>query len=151
MFETFGRLIYYAIWPVLVLYTPFTHRTRVVVRCGTDVLLVKGWLSSGMWQLPGGGVHWGEPHDQSAVRELFEETGVTVAAVNLQQVATGRMYELPGYAYTLYAVDIPAKSQLRLQKGEITNAVWLPQDEVLANNALRADARILLQQFANYS
>lgn len=146
LFETFGRLVYYAIWPALVLYTPFTHRTRVVVRCGTDILLVKGWLSSGEWQLPGGGVHWGEPRAQSAVRELYEETGITIAATAVQQIATGRIHELPGYAYTLYVVDIPDKSQLRLQRGEIIKATWVPQDEALSNAQLGDDTRILLQQ-----
>lgn len=148
MYTRIGKIIYYIIWPLLALIEPFTHRTRVIVRCGSDVLLVKGWLSDGTWQLPGGGVHWGEKRAQAAVRELYEETGITIATLNMRFVATGRMAEAPSYGYTLYSVDIAAKPQLRLQTGEIITAAWMPLSDVLANPSLRADTRILLQQFA---
>ena len=45
-----------------------------------DVLLVKHTYGRLNWELPGGGAESGEPPDQTAVREVREETGLIVVA-----------------------------------------------------------------------
>ena len=47
-------------------------------------LLVQGWL--GDWALPGGSVKPGESASCAAEREVFEETGISVTAVQLATV-----------------------------------------------------------------
>ena len=54
-------------------------RTRVIVMLNDrEILMVKNWLGSQKWTLPGGGMKRGESPEAAAARELLEETGLTV-------------------------------------------------------------------------
>ena len=56
----------------------------IIVRNG-KVLMVRRRIAEGelMWQFPAGGIEAGEGAAEAAVRETFEETGLTVKAVRL--------------------------------------------------------------------
>lgn len=43
------------------------------MQIGNEVLVVKNWFSAGGWQLPGGGMKFGERPVDTAVREIQEE------------------------------------------------------------------------------
>jgi 8-oxo-dGTP pyrophosphatase MutT (NUDIX family) len=77
--ETFGKLLYWLAWPAFWMISPHRPRTRVLLTCSDSVLLVKNFVSTGRWGMPGGGLHRGEDPHEGAVRELFEETGVILA------------------------------------------------------------------------
>lgn len=51
-----------------------------VVRAGAVLFLRRspGVFRAGQWELPGGTVEPGEPHETAAVREVAEETGLAV-------------------------------------------------------------------------
>ncbi len=59
-------------------------KKRRVQEINTDVVLYKrGRIlllrrKDGIWEFPGGGVDWGEQPEDSAIRELREETGISV-------------------------------------------------------------------------
>ena len=144
LYDRLGVWCYYVIWPLLCIYQPLTHRTRVVVRCGSDILLLRGWLSNGLWQLPGGGVHFGERAADGAVRELHEETGIAVSAPYMQQIAQGRLTAWPSYAYTLFVVDLPGKPEIRMQRGEVIDSVWMPLEQAAADPSVDDSNRRLL-------
>jgi ADP-ribose pyrophosphatase YjhB (NUDIX family) len=57
----------------------------IVVLRGDEVLLVKRGKppAMGAWSLPGGAQELGETVEETARRELLEETGVTVGALSL--------------------------------------------------------------------
>lgn len=63
--------------------------TRVRVGVGVIVLDSRGWIllekrsDCGMWGLPGGRIEPGESVKEAAVREVYEETGLTVEIIRL--------------------------------------------------------------------
>lgn len=75
----FARLLNPLFLAVLRLKTHIkpTERARVLLRDDKDnILLVRPVFGSHVWELPGGARHSSEPLAGTAVRELYEETGV---------------------------------------------------------------------------
>lgn len=131
-----GTVAFWLSYPLLQIYLRIGWRTRVLVICDGDLLVVKGWLGDGRgWQLPGGGAHRGEPQAEAACRELYEEAGVKVKPTDLKLLYQGRstQYGL-SFRYSCYAVVLAKKPTLRKQAWEITEIDWLPLEEVTKDN-----------------
>lgn len=71
------------------------HRVSAFVLCRTvsgRVLLTRfsapGHPDHGKWTMPGGGMDWGESPEQTALRELLEETGLQANLGNVAGVFT---------------------------------------------------------------
>ena len=58
---------------------------------GVEVLLIRRGRPprQGEWSIPGGRQEWGETVRETAVREIFEETGVAVSGLRLLDVVDG--------------------------------------------------------------
>jgi ADP-ribose pyrophosphatase YjhB (NUDIX family) len=120
-----GTAMFWICWPALRIYLQRTHRTRVVVRAGGQLLLVRTWLSDGNWGLPGGGLHAGELPQHGAVRELQEETGLEVPSDQLIQLTTETLM-LRGLRFTCtyFLADLDHMLVAQKQRGEITDIQW---------------------------
>jgi 8-oxo-dGTP pyrophosphatase MutT (NUDIX family) len=120
-----GRLGYWVGYPFIMLYLRGTTRTRVVVRQGNKVLLVKSWLSDGAWELPGGGVHRGEEVITGALRELYEETGITLKSRSLKKLETRTVRgSIVHFETICFGATLSHESPLRLHRFEIADACW---------------------------
>ncbi len=138
-----GLVFGYLTWPLVWLVIRFTTRTRVLVVCGQDVLLLQPWLSVGSWIFPGGGRHRNEPPVQAALRELQEETGIIASSTDLRQL--GKMKQTKGLAHAFYGftLQLPEKPHLKLQAVEILDARWAPVTD-LSNIRTQQHVALLL-------
>jgi 8-oxo-dGTP pyrophosphatase MutT (NUDIX family) len=132
IWKTIGSILFWLLWPFWVIYFHFSHvRARVVVVCDEEVLLLQGWLGSNEFNLPGGGLKKGEKPITAAVRELYEETGITVAESSLTKLGS-RKHDAYGIKYhaDFFCVTLTEKPELKLRRFEILAAAWVPLEQI---------------------
>lgn len=123
-----GRVAFWTAWPLLFVYLLRGERTRVIIRCGKEVLVVRGWLGSGRWILPGGGMHAGEDAVAGAIREVREETSLVLRPEQMRYVGVFNAGRGLRFRYHLFATELVEKPQLAPQKYEITHMEWMLED-----------------------
>lgn len=129
-----GRIFYCFSRPFLGLFYSGVLRTRALIICGSEILLVRNWKGRQKWTLPGGGTKKGESSRQTLVRELQEELNLRFDE------------KLPKYlsridhkeASALYPVDVfelklDEKPRFVMNQTELVDAKWismhnLPED-----------------------
>ena len=122
-----GTVLFWLGWPAWAVYFHFSGvRSRVLVVCDEEILLVRGWLGTKRWSLPGGGAKKGEHSVEAAVRELREETGIIIAESSLVHLSAYR-HRQRGFNYSgdIFYVNISEKPELVLRKTEIWEALWV--------------------------
>ncbi len=140
-----GKLLFRTAWPGLFLYLMFTRRTRVIVACGNEILVVKGWLGSGKWLLPGGGLHLREDAQTGACREVLEETGVRLEPARLKELYAGRMRsEGHRFFVHVFVTVLADRPEVSRQKYELTGLAWLPWRQLIDNPAASTDTKRVL-------
>ena len=102
------------------------------------VLLVRASAHSarpGTWYLPGGGIGQGEHPADAVVRELAEETGLTVVTTGLRDVAAEVVARPPGLEHTdavIYDVAVTGGVLRAHAGGSADQLHWVPMSEVPA-------------------
>lgn len=86
----------------------------------------------GLWNVPSGYVDTDETCEQTAVRETFEETGVSIYERNLtlyclDSVPTGRQNIVAVYYTVLDREELPRTSDEYSEEGEISEIKWIPE------------------------
>lgn len=141
-----GMLVFWCSWPALWIYLRNSKRTRLLLVCDDEFLVLRGWISSGAWSLPGGGLHKGEDPLKGLAREVKEETGLelTRERVTLLYVGTYSDYGF-SFTYDCYVAELPVKPIIRLRRGEIVDHTW--QSIKNPNVKLGQDSREALAQW----
>lgn len=105
----------------------------VIVRWGTGFVLVERLKDGGGLALPGGKQDEGETLSQTALRELFEETGLAGTIVStFKTVADDGRDPRGKFVSTIFIVD--ANGELRGEPGK-TKPVVMTREEIEASYA----------------
>lgn len=121
-----GKLAFWLSFPALWLWLRRSARTRVLIICNNEVLLLRDWLSTGDWSLPGGGLHKGENSLQGLIREVFEETGIELFEKDVLFLFNNRHSERGiSFTYDCFVAHLDAKPIVKLQKFEIADYKWV--------------------------
>lgn len=116
----------------------------IVVR-GEEALVVQkayGGLQ-GKWSFPAGFVQPGETVDQAAVREVWEETGVTARVRQVVAIRSGVIRDEISDNMVVFLMDYES-GEPRPQPGEIDQAVFLPIERLIRDPLSTEYMRIIL-------
>ncbi|MDB5181574.1 MAG: hypothetical protein JWP13_337 [Candidatus Saccharibacteria bacterium] len=125
--------MYWGIWPGSWIYLRGSQRSRLLLRCKDEVLVVKGWLGIGRWVLPGGGLRKNEDPLVGLLREVWEETGIRLEASQVRLLAA-EAYSIHGFRYTshYYTAEVATKPPATRRRYEIVEIGWSKKSDILA-------------------
>jgi dATP pyrophosphohydrolase len=119
--------------------------TLVVIHTAKlEVLLLERADHPGFWQSVTGSVHEGETLEQTAIREVGEETGLDARAYGLARWNLENVYEIypvwrhryaPGVTHNtehVFGLRLPERLPVRLEPREHLQSVWMPWQEAAA-------------------
>jgi 8-oxo-dGTP pyrophosphatase MutT (NUDIX family) len=136
LWQKVGVVLFWLGWPALALFLNGTERTRILITCHGRVVVVKGWLGNGKWNLPGGGLHKGEEPLAGLLREVAEEIGLVLLPERVRLLAV-RPARSSGFRFRChyYTVELDEQAPLRPRRFEITEVRWLDIAELQTENA----------------
>jgi 8-oxo-dGTP diphosphatase len=106
-----------------------THAGKVLVLKRAPSMIYK----PGHWDLPGGHLALGETFEQCLIREVREETSLTItpgALLGLNQAIDGP------YVQLIFACTADPQSPIKLQPWEHIDACWLSVSEIASMTSL---------------
>ena len=104
-----------------------------------DVVLTE---PASLWSTPGGGVEEGETPEETALRELFEETGLTDVTISACVWQRSLVFRMRGEAWdfreSFFLARVPAfeadiSGHTELEQNEIKEHRWWTMDEIEAS------------------
>ena len=105
----------------------------VLVADGERLLVLRrvGAHGAGTWGLPGGHQEFGESPEQTAVREVAEETGLIVAATARRGFTDDQMPEIGRHYVTLFVECRVVSGEARIvEPDKATDLAWLTRGEL---------------------
>jgi 8-oxo-dGTP diphosphatase len=121
---------------------PTSQRTRLasyaVAISDRRILLARiapGYPREGHWTLPGGGIDWGEHPDDALVREIHEETGLTLDSYALAGIDSEALGPLAGRPTVhavrfIYRCTTSGEPNVVEEDGSVDEAAWISLDEL---------------------
>ncbi|MGC3963336.1 MAG: dihydroneopterin triphosphate diphosphatase [Rhodocyclaceae bacterium] len=125
----------------------YKHPVSVLVVIHTptlEILLLERAAHPGYWQSVTGSQEEGETLEETARRELFEETGIRVEAAQIERWPLANRFEIlplwrhryaPGVTHNLehvFSVCVPQGAEVTIAPGEHRAFRWLPWREAAA-------------------
>jgi len=101
----------------------------IIVKNKTALLILQ---QNGFWGFPKGHVEAGESEEETAIREIFEETGLIVTVDSSKRfefsynIKDSKIHKV----VTLFISEVVDESRFKKQDAEIKEMRWVPFDEV---------------------
>jgi len=129
------RYIYFLAWYLLLFYwyarRPHSNGTAIIIYEHNNILLIRHCYGHReLWGLPGGHKKNNEEFKDSAVRELYEETGLKV---NIKKLGEVNVIEDFRYSKEMIFFGSYNNSEIKIQKSEIIEYKWFPINEIPEN------------------
>lgn len=103
------------------------------------IVIAKPWYTHGLYRLPSGGLHPGEPLEDGSAREAMEETGVEMQLVRyhlrIDVTFVGDAYTIPWTSHVFSARHVSGEVEAQ-DTDEIREARWCPLSELMQHRAL---------------
>jgi bis(5'-nucleosidyl)-tetraphosphatase len=91
--------------------------------------------TGGYWEFPKGKQEEGEKDEETALRELKEETGLTGELAPEPPITTSYDFERDGVhihkEVVFYFCKVPDGSSVTIQKSEVNDYAWLPLEDLM--------------------
>lgn len=132
MNKVLGWLCYWCVWPIAFIVQRKSHRVRVALIYTDYVLCIRSRCRTSHWQLPGGGIKRTESIRQAAIREVFEEVGITIRDNQLIGCPVTNITD-KGLKYTMhpFIVKLSSKPQLTNLPFETYQVKWISLQTIL--------------------
>lgn len=125
-----------------------TRGVRVMIVCQNEIVLVRHWYNS-LWVMPGGGIKKHETPEQAAIREIKEETGITIK--QLDYLLGVYSNNKGGKNDTVYCFVVELKEKLEIPSKklniEISDISWIDTNNLPSSTSLATRTRI--QEYAH--
>lgn len=105
----------------------------------------KQW-ARGKWSFPGGKLEQGEGIPEAARREVREEAGINVKIQGLIGIYRETKYNV---TYFMFLAK-PTEVKLRHRKGEVLDARWFTEKEILDLKDTELRSQVMRQQFSDW-
>jgi 8-oxo-dGTP pyrophosphatase MutT (NUDIX family) len=126
-----GQLIYTITIPARRLYKSDKVRSYGIIEHQEKVLIIKNWIGSGVWSLPGGGSQPGETPVEALKRELNEETGLVIEETSVELIAEGvHTREFGKKRFALFHVPYKNKPSVVINYLEIVEHRWIEKHKL---------------------
>lgn len=143
-----GRLLFWLSWPLLYVYLRIGRRTRAIIEHDGKILVVKGWLGSGEWLLPGGGLHVGEEPINGLIREVKEETGIELDSRAVKYLGTGQTKNKGHkFSYEAFYIALQHSGALNPKPLEIVEIAWQSPGDLNTTNSSQDLLDIISQYY----
>ncbi len=120
------------------------HKVLLLRRCGSH--------GEGTWGLPGGHQEFGETPEQTAVREVAEETGLNVIETRRMGFTDDQMLDIDRHYITLFiGCDVSTGVAQIMEPDKATDLGWFTIDELRTRDDLFAPLQNFLEQHLDFS
>ncbi len=124
----------------------------VVFRRGENrvqILLIKH-LNGGHWAFPKGHVEPGETEEETAIREIREETGVDVLVDSSYRKVVTYSPHRDVIKDVVYFVAVTDDDKFTRQEGEISRIKWVDMHSAVEHVSYENDKKVLLGAIEHY-
>jgi len=114
----------------------YLKNLKFEISCGAyvidnDKVLMVKHKNGGHWDFPKGHMEQGETKEQTAIREVLEETGIEIKIISDKQYKNSYKPKMNIQKEVIFFEALPIGGTLKNQESEVSDIEWVELDNVL--------------------